>query len=299
MLLNSENLRTLNIGFNTAFKQGLGMAEPDHLKIATVVKSTTAQNEYGWLGDFPSVRKWIGDRVIQGLSAHRYTIVNDDFELTIGVKRKNIEDDNIGIYTPMFQDMGMSVSAAPPELIYGLLKAGFSTPCYDGQYFFDTDHPVLDANGSITSVANTDATPGSGPAWFLIDDSRPLKPMIFQDRKAFNWVPMDKPDDPNVFMKAELLYGSDARFAGGFGFWQIAWGSTQPLDDAHYSAAKAALASMKGDYGRPLNVSGKLLVVPPTLERQARQLLKADRDAAGASNVWVDSAELFQTGWLA
>lgn len=297
MLVNSENLRTLGVSFNASFKNGLGMAAPDHLKIATVVKSSTASNEYGWLGQFPSVRKWVGDRVVQGLAAHKYSIVNDDYELTLGVKRNDIEDDNIGIYTPMFEDMGQSVAAAPPALMYALLKAGFTTKCYDGQYFFDTDHPVLDANGSMLSVANTDG--GSGTPWFLIDTGRPLKPLIFQDRKPFNFTSMDKPTDENVFMRKEFMYGSDARFAGGFGFWQIAWGSMQTLNDANYSIAKAALANMKGDYGRPLGITGKMLVVPPTLERQARQLIKADRDAAGASNVWVDSAEMFMTPWLA
>lgn len=297
MLVNGENLRMLGTAFNTAYKDGLGMASPDHLKISTVVKSSTASNEYGWLGQFPSVRKWIGDRVIQGLSAHRYAIINDDYELTIGVKRNDIEDDNIGIYTPMFQDMGQSVQSSPCELMYGLLKAGFTNKCYDGQYYFDTDHPVLDVNGQMQSVANTDG--GSGTPWFLIDNARPLKPLIFQDRKAFNFTSMDKPTDENVFMRKEFMYGSDARFAGGYGFWQIAWGSRQPLNDANYTIAKAALSSMKGDFGRPLGITGKMLVVPSTLERQARQLIKADRDASGASNVWVDSAEMFMSPWLA
>lgn len=297
MLVNGENLRTLGVGFKTSFQNGLGMAPPDHLKVATVVPSGTGSNEYGWLGQVPGVREWLGDRVIQALAAHGYTIKNRDFELTIGVKRNDIEDDNVGIYAPLFTEMGRSTAAWAPELIYMLLKSGFITPCYDGQYFFDTDHPVIAPDGTMGSVANTDG--GAGAPWFLIDDSRALKPLILQMRKDWEFVAKDKPTDDNVFSRKEFVYGSDARMNAGFGFWQFAWGSKQPLTAANYEIARAALSGMKGDYGRPLGLQGKLLVVPPSLEGAGRRILKADKDAYGADNVWVGTADLLVTPWLA
>ena len=85
----------------------------------------------------------------------------------------------------------------------------------------------------------------------------------------------------------------------GYGLWQMAWGSKQTLDKAHYKAAREALMGMKGDHGRPLGLTPNLLVVPPTLEGQALELLNAERDAAGATNVYRNTAELLVVPWLA
>lgn len=296
MLLNAENLRTLGTAFSGLYQQGVDQAPTDHMRIATEIPSATTSNEYGWLGSLPNVREWFGDRVIQNLNSYDYTIRNRDFELTLGVDRNDIEDDNVGIYSPMFLEMGRSTGAHPCQLVYSLLKAGFSTPCYDGQYFFDTDHPVLRADGTTASVANTDG--GNGPAWFLIDDSRAIKPLILQMRKRFQFVAKDKPTDDNVFNQKRFLYGSDARMNVGFGFWQFAWGSKQALNADNYGAARAALQGFTGDYGRPLGVQGRLLLVPPSLEKAGRELLIAERNAAGATNVWAGSAELMVSPWL-
>lgn len=297
MLLNSTTLRTLGVSFNTAFKEGLNsVAEPTYKRVSMVVPSSTAENEYGWLGKLPRIREWVGDRVIQNLKAHSYTIKNKSFEQTLGVDRDHIEDDNIGIYSPLFQEMGRSASVFPDETIWPLLAAGFGTPCYDGQYFFDTDHPVLDENGAEATVSNTGG--GAGAPWFLMDVSRAVKPVIWQERKGWDYVSLDRPDDDNVFMRKEFVYGVDGRFNAGFGLWQMAYGSKQALDADSYAAARAALTGMKGDYGRPLGLMPNLLVVGPSNEAVALKVLLAEQDAAGATNVWRGTAELLVVSWL-
>ncbi len=50
-----------------------------------------AKNSYGWLGQFPKIREWIGDRTIMNLAAHSYVVVNRKFESTISVDRTAIE----------------------------------------------------------------------------------------------------------------------------------------------------------------------------------------------------------------
>ncbi|MGD9539085.1 MAG: Mu-like prophage major head subunit gpT family protein [Alphaproteobacteria bacterium] len=297
MLLNSTSLRTLNIGFSTAFQNGLGQHVAQWSRVASQVSSTTRENEYGWIGQIPNVREWIGPRQVQNLAAHDYAIKNRKFELTVRVKKDDVEDDNLGMYGPMFTELGRSVAAHPDQLVWSLLAAGFSTACYDGQFYFDTDHPVLDAAGTPVSVANTDG--GGGAAWFLIDDSRVLKPIIYQTRKAFELVAKDAPDDDNVFWDGDLVYGTDGRCNVGFGFWQFAWGSKQTLNKANYRGAREALMGMKGDYARPLGLMPRLLVVPPSLEGEALEILNAERDAAGATNVYKGTAELLVVPWLA
>lgn len=297
MLINSQNLRGLYLGFSAAFQRGLGMASPQRERVATVVPSTTSEEEYGWLGEVPNVREWIGDRVVHQLQAHDYKIKNKDWELAIEVKKNDISDDRYGIYGPLFQQMGKSAASHPDTLVFALLKTGFSNLCYDGQNFFDTDHPVLDENGAEISVANTDS--GAGTPWFLIDSSQVLKPILFQQREAYTFTRKDSPNDDNVFDRKTFKYGTDGRYNVGFGFWQFAWGSKQTLDAAHYAAARAALAGMKGDYGRPLGLMPNLLVVPPSLESAGRKLLNSENAAGGETNEWKGTAELLVVPWLA
>lgn len=297
MIVNRANLDALRVGFRTAFQGGLGQAAPQYERIATVVPSSVREEKYGWLGRIPNVREWIGSRVVQNLQEHDYAIKNKSWELTIGVDRDDIEDDNLGIYTPMFTEMGMSTGSHADTLVFGLLKAGFTTACYDGQYFFDTDHPVLDAAGVPQSVANTDG--GAGTPWFLLCTRRALKPIIYQRRKDWTFVAKDRPEDDNVFERREFIYGAEARTNVGFGFWQMSWGSKQTLDAAHYATARAALSGMKGDYGRPLGLMPDLLVVPPALESAGRKLLNSEYGAGGETNEWKGTAELLVVPWLA
>lgn len=296
MLINAANLDTLRVGFKTSFQGGLSQADQDWQRIATVVPSATKEQKYGWLGKIPNVREWIGARVVQNLMSHDYSIKEKALELTLGVDRDDIETDNLGIYTPLFTEMGMSTGAQWATMVYAQLKAGFTTNCYDGQFFFDTDHPVLDESGNVTSVANTDG--GAGTPWFLLDVSRAIKPIILQKRKDFEFVAIDKPTDPNVFLNREFMYGADARGNTGFGFWQMAWGSKQALDATSYATARAALSGMKGDYGRPLGLKPALLVVPPSLESAGRKLLNSEYGTGGVTNEWKGTAELMVSSWL-
>lgn len=297
MEINTATLRSAGVGFNAAFQRGLGNADPVYERIATTVNSTTATNEYGWLGKIPRFREWIGDRQIKAMEKHGYSLKNRRFETTISVGRDDFEDDNLGIYAPLFEELGSSARTFPNELVFELLGNGFSTLCYDKQNFFDTDHPVLDKDGRTVSVANTDG--GSGAAWFLLDVSRPLKPLIYQNRKPFtNLVRKDKETDDNVFMGNELVYGVDGRCEVGFGFWQMAWGSKQTLDAAHYEAARAALTGMKGDYGRPLAIKPTLLVVPSSLEGAAKRVVQSVLVNGGETNPWANTAEVLVAPWL-
>jgi phage major head subunit gpT-like protein len=297
MLLNTTSLRALYTGFSTAFQQGFTGVEPQYAPLTMTVPSTTKSNEYGWMGKLPRVREWIGDRVVQNISLHDYAIKNRPFELTIGVDRDDIDDDNIGIYSPLFTEMGRSAATFPDEMIWPFLKAGFSTPCYDKQNFFDTDHPVLDEDGDVISVSNTGG--GAGTPWFLVDSSRFIKPIVWQTRKPFsNLIRMDREDDPNVFNKKQFQYGVDGRCNVGFGFWQLAHGSKQTLDATAYETARAAMLGMKGDFGRPLGLKPNLLVVPASLEGAARRILKSQLVNGGESNPWAGTAEVLVTPWL-
>jgi len=282
-------LKSLFTSYHTFFQKGLGMARPQYNKIATVIQSSTASNTYGWLGQWPGFREWVGDRVIKNMESHGYQILNKAFESTVGVKRTHIEDDNLGIYAPMMEEMGRATAVFPDELVFPLLKSGFHSECYDGQYFFDTDHPVnrqMDGQGEDISVSNVliDAN-YTGDAWYLLDTSRALKPLIYQERKKPQFIRMTQEEDEAVFMRGEYRYGVDLRCNVGFGFWQMAYGVKAPLTLDNLWTVYSHMRGFKADGGRPLGIKPKMLVVPTALEKQATQLLERELFVEGSDPV--------------
>ncbi|MCC7546188.1 MAG: Mu-like prophage major head subunit gpT family protein [Burkholderiales bacterium] len=291
MIVNQQSLQTMFVAFRAAFNEGFRGVSPQWSQVATLVPSTTRIEEYGWIGQFPKLREWIGDRQVKALSQFGYTIRNKDYESTIAVDRNDINDDRYGIYNPLFQEMGFAAATHPDELVFALLAAGFATACYDGQYFFDSDHPV----GSGT-VSNTGG--GSGAPWFLLDTRRALKPLIYQQRAPYNLVSMQSDQDEAVFMRREFRYGVDGRGNVGFGFWQMAYGSKQTLSMDNYVAARAAMMSYQSDEGRPLGIAPNLLVVGSANEKAAKDCTLAERQASGADNVMRGTAQVLVVPYL-
>lgn len=297
MLVTPENLAKLNIGFNTRFNAGFAGAKPIYDQICMVTNSSGSEEVYAWLGQLPSIREWIGARVLHNLELHGFSISNKTFELSIAVPRTSIEDDKVGAFSPLFEDLGRRAAEFPDELFAALVQSGFTTNCYDGQYFFDNDHPVVGADGvTVSSVSNFQG--GTGPAWYLLDLSRAIRPFIYQERIPFVLQRRDRDGDDNVFVQDEYQYGVRGRCNVGFGLWQLAYASKQELTPATYEHARSTMTKMRGDQGRKLGIRGTHLFVPTDLEGDGRRLLKNQLAADGSSNPWFDSAELLVSPWL-
>ncbi|ODC03231.1 head protein [Terasakiispira papahanaumokuakeensis] len=283
------------------FQAALKAAQSQHEKIATPINSTTKSNTYGWLGKFPRFREWIGDRVINDMQAHGYTITNKKYESTVGVPRDDIEDDEVGIYSPMMQEMGTMAALQPDELAFGLLGIGHTVTCYDGQNFFDTEHPVYpkaDGTGEPELISNLDVpATDPGPAWFLLDTTRAIKPIILQNRRKPNFISMTKLDDEHVFTTDTFRFGVDCRRNVGFSFWQLAHMSRQPLNADNLWAGITAMRERKADGGQKLGVKPSILVVPPALEKQATRMLERELDS-NSSNELKGRLELLVADYL-
>lgn len=292
-------ITSLRTGYSKAFQDALAATPTDWEKVATRVPSSNTSNTYGWLNQFPKLREWVGDRVVKDMAASAYQVQNKLYEGTVGVKRTDIEDDNVGVYTPLFSEMGRAAAAHPDELVFGLLAAGESTLCYDGQNFFDTDHPVypnVDGTGTAQTVSNLQS--GTGPDWYLLDCSRALKPMIFQERTRPELESLTSTQDEGVFMRDEYRFGVRYRCNAGFGFWQLAYKSKAVLDAANFNAAMAAMMAVKADGGRPLGVKPTHLVVPPALRAAALSLIEAQTLSGGESNPNYKAVSVIVSPWI-
>ncbi len=154
MILNRQVLLDASRDFKLLFQGGMAQAKPLWPNIATESPSSTFAETYGWLKDLPSMREWLGSRVVHNLAASSYTLINRPFELTVSVPRENFEDDRLGVFRIPFLNLGESVAMSPDQLIWAMLLNGWNTPCYDGKAYFAEDHPV-----GNSSLGNTLALP--------------------------------------------------------------------------------------------------------------------------------------------
>lgn len=152
MIVNRAAIAAIFVNIRTTFAKALAGAKPRWDKLAERVVSEGSEETYGWLDDFPMMKKWVGEKVVKMLGAHGYTIKNDNFEATIGVKKHDIADDKTGQLAVKAKAIGKAAALWPDKLVFDLLPAGFLSPCYDGQFFFDTDHPVAGASVSNKST---------------------------------------------------------------------------------------------------------------------------------------------------
>lgn len=302
MIINAANIALAFKGFKSIFGDAYGKAPVYWDKIAMLVESTSRDETYGWLGQFPQMREWLsGEREVKSLEAFSFAITNRKFESTVGISRDDFSDGKLGLFKPMIAEMAHTARQHPDTIVFPLLAEGFASLCYDGQYFFDTDHPVRNEDGvTFTLVSNLQQPPAGTepfPAWYLLDTTRAIRPIIWQQREPYEFTQITRADDEQVFMTDNYLYGVRARANAGYGLWQLAHASRAELNVENYARARAEMMGRKGDKGRILGVNPNTLVVPPALEAHARKVLKAT-ELESSTNVWAGSADLIVSPYL-
>jgi phage major head subunit gpT-like protein len=291
MIINADALARVYTAFTAVFNNAYQAAATWYDKVAMTVPAKTRIMDYKFLLDFPTVREWIGDRQIRSLEPKAYQVETKDWEATIEIERNDVEDEQLGLYNPIIGAMAEEAKRHPEKLIAQLLKNGTTSLCYDGTNFFSTTHPVGSATAS--NYDNGGSTP-----WYLIDASRSIKPFIFQLRRGVQLVRMDRADDEHVFLRKKFRYGVDYRGAAAYGLWQMAYCSSQELNATNYASARAAMMSLTSAEGTPLGIRPNLLIVPPSLEAKAREILNAQfiigstTVGGSKSNIWQGSADL-------
>ena len=290
MIIKTANLASLFTSYNAAFQGAFANAETDWEKCASLVPSSSEMNMYAFLGQFPKLRHWVGDRVIKNMAAHDYSVTNLSFESTVGVLRTKMEDDVQGVFTPLFAEMGYAAKLHPDELVFAALAAGATNLCYDGQAFFDASHPTV-VDGAASTSSNYTAA-GGGNLWALMDTRHPIKPLIWQKRKEYNFQQFNKPTDEHVFKTNEFLYGVDGRGAAAYGLWQMAYGSHGTVNSTNFEAHVTAMMQYKSDEDKPLGIKPNLLVCGPSNWAAARNLIKTPILASGATNPNFDMVDI-------
>lgn len=160
MDITPSNLDAFFKGLDFRFKIGMEAPDTFYKDIATIVPSSTSSNLYPWLAKIPQLREWVGPRVINNIQVNSYELRNKKFEDTIAVEKDHLADDQYGFYGDVAGMLGSETEEFPDRKIAEALEAGTTELCWDGQLFFDTDHPV-DPSGVVTGT-NSNKLVGAG-----------------------------------------------------------------------------------------------------------------------------------------
>ena len=157
MYLQSSTMAAARVGFDRIFQEGYqAITENDlwWMKFASARPSTDKSNIYHLLKLFPRMRKWVGARVLHNLSMSDYTLINEPYEDGFEIDMDDFEDDKLGIYDDALRQLGRAAALWGNDVIYETIIAADGAVCYDGQYFFDTDHPLVVEGVESTTQAN-------------------------------------------------------------------------------------------------------------------------------------------------
>lgn len=158
MIINRANMndlfKTYSAKFTDAMKKAAERAFPNDLMvedIAIVLTSTGAAAVHGWIEQIHGMREWVGDRLIRNLKLGKLTVTNRDFENTIAVGRNDIEDDQYGMFAPLFGMMGENAEGIWGKLAVDALTGNGAWA--DGNPFFCKTRLI--GQSSVTNAVTT------------------------------------------------------------------------------------------------------------------------------------------------
>jgi phage major head subunit gpT-like protein len=127
-------------------------------QVSNLFNSDQESETYKWLGMAPQMREWVGGRSAKGFRENGITIANKTFEATLEVLVDEMRRDKTGQVMTRVRELAQRTNAHWAKLLSTLVIAGESAVCYDGQYFFDTDHSEGDSGSQSNDITNNIGT---------------------------------------------------------------------------------------------------------------------------------------------
>jgi len=241
MELNATTIPGLLTAFNASFSAGYQklVADKSWDKVAMGVTSSTRSQTYPWMDKVPALAEWLGSRTASNLETRYQIVQNRRYTSSLMLDRTLIEDDQFGVYAPVFEGLGIAAAKWPDIIVADALIHGTDSTyglAPDGAYFFSASHPQ-DPNQSAS------------------------------------------PTQSNLY-------------------------TGRALTPANYGYVRSQMRSLKGADGQPLGIKPTKLIVPPSLEPMARQILMSDQIASqyltdstnaqvgGQTNIYKGTADL-------
>lgn len=190
-------LRSLTAKFDNKVKA----TKTFYSRLASVIPSDGADEEYGMLGSVPGIREWLGDREFHTPRALSFTLENKLWESSIAVQKTHMDDDRMKMYGTMFENLAVRAARHPDKLLLGTVvanAASASAISLDGQLFFDTDHAWGDSGTQDNDLTQNITLPASP----TIDEFKTSAALALQAMLMFK-------DDKGELLHDDAVVGSD------------------------------------------------------------------------------------------
>ena len=154
----SAGLRALNLLVRANFMGAFNSAEgysPWYTRLAAVVPSTTGGNIYPFSVDSGAVREFDGERVVNSLQIGEYKLTNKKYELTYGVNRDWLDDENSGALAGALMKIrsgGSKFRQHPDALVASVFAA--NPVSADGVALFSASHKTNPLDSASASWSN-------------------------------------------------------------------------------------------------------------------------------------------------
>lgn len=164
--------------------QDLGQSWID--PVSMYITSDQESETYKWLGMVPAMREWIGGRQPKGFRDFGITIVNKHYEATLEVWKRERRRDKTGQLDVRIGEFAQRANSHWASLLSSLIINGDAQLCYDGQYFFDTDHSE-GSSGTQSNKISVDisALPVSQHGSTTAPSAEEMQQTILQGCQAF------------------------------------------------------------------------------------------------------------------
>lgn len=199
------------------------------------VPSTARIERYPWMMPSPGFSRYMGRRRIAQLDQILYSVENAEYDASMGVPLRDIEDDILGGYKLRMSEMTQK-AGKPWEsrtVLTALANGADATKgiCFDGSPFFNTTHnlggygaaPTNFTSGGGNKFAFTAAAADGGTYKFCVlihDKSVAIKPLLFQMRKKPDFfTDAGTPESNKSRFAAYWLHGEGA---AAYGYWNQA-----------------------------------------------------------------------------
>lgn len=154
MLINTQNLQFLYFQFLQTFQVFYSKQPTYYQFYSSEMPSSTDENVYGWIAEMSGMVEWTGARQVDDVIARDYRLRNKDWEKTISLERNKVLDDTWQLFGQAVEMLALQGAWWPDDRCTQTLVDGTTTECFDGQFFFDTDHPVDLNNAGAGTYSN-------------------------------------------------------------------------------------------------------------------------------------------------
>jgi hypothetical protein len=134
-----------------------------------IIDSDQDSEDYGWLGQVPQMSEKRGEKKYSQLRETEWNVKNVEYQGGIAIPKKHVIYDKTGQVRIRVNDLVDRSQAHWVSLIAPLVIAGEAGLCYDGQYYFDTDHSEGSSGSQSNSITHDVTTTTAPSATEMID----------------------------------------------------------------------------------------------------------------------------------